>query len=109
VKSEDLALDPGQPGKLWDAVLLDVDHTPEALLHERHGGFYKSDGLARMAQHIKPGGVFAMWSDGKPLVEFMAALRSVFDDVEAEVVTFDNPLQGKRSESTVYIARRAGK
>jgi len=108
VISDDLALVPGRPGKLWDAVLLDVDHTPEALLHERHGGFYKADGLARMAAHIRPGGVFAMWSDGLPLHGFVAALESAFVEVKAEVVAFDNPLQGKRSESTVYIARRAG-
>jgi spermidine synthase len=106
VVSDDLALDPRQPGKLWDAVLLDVDHTPEALLHERHGGFYKAAGLARMAAHIRPGGVFAMWSDGLPLAEFVAALGSAFVDVRAEVVAFENPLQGKTSESTVYIARR---
>jgi len=108
VVSEDRALDPDQPRKLWDAVLLDVDHTPEALLHERHGGFYKADGLAKMAEHIRPGGVFAMWSDGPPLEDFVAALESAFVEVQAEVVDFENPLQEKRSESTVYIARRAG-
>ena len=107
VASEQRALDPSQPGKLWDAVLLDVDHTPEALLHERHGGFYKPDGLAKMAEHIKPGGVFAMWSDGLPLDNFVTALESAFVEVNAEVVAFHNPLQGKKSESTVYIARRA--
>lgn len=107
VASEELALDPRQPGKLWDVVLLDVDHTPEALLHERHGGFYKAEGLARMAEHIRPGGVFAMWSDGLPLGDFVVALESAFTDVQAEVVSFKNPLQEKVSESTVYIARRA--
>ena len=103
----DGAVDPRQPGKLWDAVLLDVDHTPEALLDETHGGFYKADGLVRMAEHLRPGGVFAMWSDGLPLDDFMAALGSAFVDVRAEVVAFENPLQGKISESTVYVARRA--
>ncbi len=105
--SDDLALDPRQPGKQWDAVLLDVDHTPEALLHERHGGFYKPDGLKQMAQHLRPGGVFAMWSDGLLLEEFVAALESAFVDVRSEVVSFENPLQGKTSQSTVYVARRA--
>lgn len=104
--SADLALDPGQPGKLWDAVLLDVDHTPEALLHERHGGFYKAGGLRRMARHLRPGGVFAMWSDGLPLDGFMVELGEAFVGVRAEVVPFENPLLGKTSESTVYVARR---
>ena len=95
VESAEGVLEPDQPGKLWDAVLLDIDHTPEALLRDSHGGFYRPDGLVRMAAHIKPGGVFAMWSDGLPLVEFVAALGAAFTDVRAEVVTFDNPLQGK--------------
>lgn len=105
--SADLALDPRQPGKQWDAVLLDIDHTPEALLHERHAGFYRPGGLAKLAVHLKPGGIFAMWSDGQPLEGFVAALESVFAEVRAEVVGFANPLLGTTSESTVYIARRA--
>ena len=109
VSSQDRALDPSQPGKLWDTVLLDVDHTPEALLHSSHGGFYQAEGLAKMAGHIRPGGVFAMWSDGLPLEPFVGALESTFVDVKAEVIEFDNPLQGKTSESTVYVARRESK
>ena len=109
VVSADLALDPSQPGKLWDAVLLDIDHTPEALLHERHGSFYSAGGLAKLAAHLKPGGVFAMWSDGLPLADFVAVLESVFTDVSAEVVKFSNPLQGVETASTVYLARRAQK
>ena len=67
---------------------------------------HSAEGLARMAEHIRPGGVFAMWSDGLPLDDFVATLVSVFGEVHAEVVPFENPLQGKTSESTVYIARR---
>ena len=62
-----------------------------------------------MAGHIGPGGVFAMWSDGLPLEPFVGALESAFVDVKAEVIEFDNPLQGKKSESTVYVARRESK
>ncbi|MGI9242580.1 MAG: spermidine synthase, partial [Verrucomicrobiales bacterium] len=108
VAAGDLAPDPARPDRLWDAVLLDIDHTPEALLHERHGNFYSEAGLAKMARHLKPGGVFAMWSDGPPLGEFVGVLESVFADVQAEVVAFDNPLQQKRSESTVYVAKGVG-
>ena len=106
VAADGLALDPAQPGKQWDAVLLDIDHTPEALLHERHGSFYSPGGLAGLARHLKPGGVFAMWSDGPPLLEFAAVLESAFIGVRAEVISFENPLLGGRSESTVYVARR---
>jgi len=107
VAKGDLTPDPARPGKLWDAVLLDIDHTPEALLHERHGNFYSVAGLDRMALLLNPGGVFAMWSDGLPLQGFMDVLETVFGDVRAEVIVFDNPLQRKKSESTVYVARRA--
>jgi spermidine synthase len=102
VASAERALDPDSPGKLWDAVLLDIDHSPQALLHEGHGSFYSRGGLAGMAHHLKPGGVFAMWSDGQPLGEFIEVLESSFADVHAEVISFNNPLQGRRSGEMEY-------
>jgi hypothetical protein len=53
-----------------------------------------------------PGGVFAMWSDDPPDNGFTALLDSVFTDVEAHTVWFDNPLTRDRSAATVYLATR---
>ena len=89
-----------------DAVLLDVDHTPHHVLHPSHAPFYAPAGLARLADQLRPGGVFALWSDDPPDEPFVADLRSVFAAVEAHDVVFDNPLTSSTSRNTVYVARR---
>ena len=109
----DLALstngfDPEQPGRRFHAVLLDIDHSPQCLLHPRNATFYSPAGLRALASHLHPGGVFALWSDDPTDDAFMDALGSVFDTVRAHVVTFPNPLLEDDSASTVYVARTRG-
>ena len=95
------------PGRRFHAVLLDIDHSPKNLLHERHAGFYSEEGLRRLASHIYPGGVFALWSDDAPDAEFLTVLKKAFTGCEAHVVRFHNPLLERESASTVYLARRS--
>ncbi len=91
----------------FDAVLLDVDHTPSHVLDESHRPFYTVAGLERMREFLEPGGVLGVWSDDPPDEAFLTALRRVFVDVTAEVVTFPNPLTRGESACTVHLARRA--
>lgn len=97
--------DPDATGRKFHAILLDIDHSPSNLLHERHAGFYQADGLRKLAAKIHPGGVFALWSDDPPAEDFMNALNEVFVSCESHVVTFQNPHQDRTSASTVYVAR----
>jgi spermidine synthase len=97
-------LDPDEPGRLFDAVLLDIDHSPRHVLHEQHVTFYEPAGLRALARHLKPRGTFALWSNDPPDEEFTSVLAGVFGSVEAHVVDFDNPLQGGTSSNTVYVA-----
>lgn len=99
--------DPDKPDRLFHAVLLDIDHSPANLLHERHGHFYSVAGLQRLAAKLHPGGVFALWSDDAPEEGFLEALGEVFDTCESHIVTFPNPLQDRESASTVYLAQTA--
>jgi spermidine synthase len=99
------SLDPENPGKRFHAILLDIDHSPRDRLHARHDSFYGVDGLRRLAGHLHSGGVFAMWSDDSPDEEFMQALHAAFGDCRAHIVSFENPLMGRDSASTVYVAR----
>jgi hypothetical protein len=96
--------DPGSPGRRFDAVLVDIDHSPSHLLHPSHAGFYEPPGLSRLAARLRPGGVFALWSNDPPEAAYVAALGGVFADVEATVVRFDNPLQDREATNTVYLA-----
>jgi spermidine synthase len=102
----DGGFDRERPGRLFHAVLLDIDHTPRHVLHPSHGAFYTSSGLRRLAAHLHPGGVFALWSNDPPDAAFGDALSEVFDSQVAHVVTFPNPLQGHDATNTVYVARR---
>lgn len=99
--------DPAQPGRRFHAVLLDIDHSPQNLLHPRHAAFYEPPGLRALAARLHPGGVFALWSDDPPDGALMHSLRGVFASVRAEIVHFPNPLLDTQSASTVYIARLA--
>jgi spermidine synthase len=102
------ALDPQTPGRRFDAVLVDIDHSPTNLLHPRHAALYQPEGLRRLAEHLHPGGVFALWSNDPPDENFKAALTSVFARSDAHVVTFDNPLQDRDASNTVYIGVKTG-
>lgn len=97
-----------QKGQKYDAVLLDIDHSPRNLLHDQNAAFYSVAGLTTLATHLHPGGVFAMWSDDPPDDDFLQSLRAVFATARAEVVTFPNPILDSESASTVYIARKVG-
>ena len=99
--------DPHQPGRLVDAILLDIDHSPVHLLDDGSAGFYGIDGTRAMATHLKPGGVYAMWSNDPPDQAYIDILEQVFVDVVAEVITFPNPLQGRDATATVYAGTLA--
>ena len=91
-----------------DAVLVDIDHSPQHLLDGASEGFYSSAGTARLAEHLRPGGVYALWSNDPPDPSYVQVLETVFADVAAEVVTFPNPLQDRTATNTVYLATRPG-
>ncbi|MDZ7752206.1 MAG: spermidine synthase [Gammaproteobacteria bacterium] len=99
--------DPDAPGRRFDAVLVDIDHSPAALLDDRSSGFYRPAGLRALAAHIRPGGVFGLWSNDRPDPSFTARLEEVFATARAEPVTFHNPLQDRPFTQTVYLARSA--
>ncbi|MBN1173797.1 MAG: spermidine synthase [Micromonosporaceae bacterium] len=99
--------DSAAPGRRFHAVLVDIDHTPRHLLDPGHAWFYTPAGLGRLADHLQPGGVFALWSnESTPDHAFTATLAELFTTAQAHVVTFPNLIQGRDSSSTIYVARR---
>lgn len=98
--------DPDRTGRRFDAILLDIDHSPDALLDARSESFYQPEGLTRLAAHLKPGGIFALWSDALTDAAFTARLAGVFAEARAEPVSFHNPLQDRPFTQTVYVARK---
>jgi spermidine synthase len=102
-------LDRANPGRQFDAILVDIDHSPRAVLHPRHGAFYTRDGLRRLTAHLHPHGTFALWSNEPPDESFRTELAAVFALVEVHVVTFHNPLQNRDAANTVYVASNPGR
>lgn len=105
--SRDVAhsFDPEQPAKKHDVILLDIDHTPTNVLHQSNTHFYTDDGLRELAQHLKPGGLFAMWADGAPEDFFTEQLQKVFASAEGHTIEFANPITGGSSIGAVYVAK----
>ena len=99
--------DPECPGKKFDAILLDIDHSPTEFLNPANAGFYTTNNLALMAEQLKPKGVFAMWSQNLPEAGFEALLRTVFASVTSHVVSFYNPFQNNESTNSVYVCVKA--
>lgn len=99
--------DPGQPGRVFHAILLDIDHSPTHLLSPAHQAFYKPEGLQWLKRYLQPGGVFALWSNEAPEDVFLERLNAIFATAAAHVVRFDNPFQGGESTNTVYVAQTA--
>ncbi|GAA2851694.1 hypothetical protein Acy02nite_35330 [Actinoplanes cyaneus] len=96
--------DPADPERLFDAILVDIDHSPVNVLDPTHADLYTPAGLARVGARLRPGGVFGLWSDDPPDDSFLTVLRECFATAAAHVVTFPNPLTGSRSANTVYVA-----
>ena len=85
-------------------MLVDIDHSPRQLLDPSHGPFYEADGLRRLTELLRLGGVFALWADGAPDEGFLAVLDEVFVSTVADEVTFPNFYTDEESASTVYVA-----
>jgi hypothetical protein len=77
------------------------------LLHPRHAALYEPEGLAGLAGHLHPGGVFALWSNDPPDDAFERALADAFATQTSHVVTFDNLRGDHDASNTVYVAVKA--
>ena len=95
-------------GRLFHAVLLDIDHSPSHWLDTGNSAFYTGAGLTALAASLHPGGVFGLWSNDPPDEAFSSLLNEVFASAEFHLVTFPNPYTGGESSNTIYLAYRAG-
>ncbi|MFT7464842.1 MAG: spermidine synthase, partial [Pseudohongiellaceae bacterium] len=97
--------DLAHPGRRFHAVLLDIDHSPQGLLHPSHEALYQPEGLQRLAQHLHPGGLFALWSAEPPDPVFAKQLEVAFEGITAHAVTYFNPLLDRDDTNSIYVCR----
>ncbi len=100
-------LDPDNAGRTFDAILVDIDHSPSNPLHPDHAALYERAGILHLSQRLNHGGVFGLWSNDPPDQAFSATMDEVFETSRAEVFVFPSPLLERNEASTIYIARRS--
>lgn len=107
-RAPETGFDPLNPGSRFDAILLDIDHSPRKLLRPSNSGLYTFQGLRKLATHLRPHGVFALWSNDPEDPEFTRTLETVFGAARGVPVSFHNPLQDRDAIQCVYVARKIG-
>lgn len=85
----------------FDAILLDVDNGPEAMLRRENDWLYTPAGLAAARAALRPGGVLGVWSAG-PDSRFLRRLGGAGFEVEEHVVRPHR--SGKGARHHVWIA-----
>jgi spermidine synthase len=79
----------------YDAILLDVDNGPVALMRAANDDLYEADGLREAHKALLPGGVLAVWS-AAPDPAFTQRLRAVGYNVEEHRVRANGRHSGSR-------------
>jgi len=92
----------GHP-RAWDAILLDVDNGPAAMVHSSNQRLYGPAGIAACVSALRPGGALAVWSAG-PDASYLKRLAAAGLDAIAHVA----PARGERggARQVVFVARR---
>ena len=85
----------------FDAVLMDVDNGPEALVRSENDWLYSDDGLRATRAALRPRGVLAVWS-ASPDRAFGKRLQQAGCDVDEHVVRPHRA--GKGPRHTIWIA-----
>ena len=98
--------DPSIPGRLYDCILLDIDHSPDFFLDPSHGDFYTRQGLTKFVLNLRRGGGFGLWSNDGPDPVYVDCLLSVFSHAWAADVVFPNPVLENECRQTIYLAVR---
>jgi spermidine synthase len=87
----------------WDAILLDVDNGPDALVRAANQWLYEPSGLSIIKTALKPGGVLAIWSAGSDAQFSKTLLQAGFRVEEQEVRGRSN---GKGPHHFIWFASR---
>jgi spermidine synthase len=86
----------------YDAILLDVDNGPDALVHEQNRRIYSFAGLRGAKAALAPGGVLAIWSAGRDPAFTRRLEKAGFAVEEIEIRARPNN-EGPRH--TIWFAR----
>jgi spermidine synthase len=89
----------------FDAILLDVDNGPEALIRKANDALYDFTGLKAAYRALRPRGVLAVWSSG-PNTAFTRRLREADFDVNEVGVRATSKRSG--AHHVIWFATKQG-
>jgi len=87
----------------YDAILLDVDNGPDALVHERNRRIYSFAGLRAAKAALAPGGVLAIWSAARDPAFTRRLEKAGFAAEEVEIRARPN---NKGPRHLIWFARK---
>ncbi len=89
-------------GDMYDAILIDIDDTPDALITEDNVKLYTPSFLALLRESLNPGGCLAYWMAApSPKLE-MALKKAGFSLIEHPAKTHE---QSEEAVHRIYVAR----
>lgn len=91
------------PAGHYDAIMLDVDNGPVAMVQDGNERLYQTQGLGVITQALKPGGVVTFWSASQDRGFEKRLSKAGFS---VEVVPAKAYPQAKRATHTIFVARR---
>lgn len=87
----------------YDALVLDIDNGPTAMVQKQNARLYSLKGFERMASVLKPGGRALFWSAREDLVFAERLARAGF---KTKVVTAPLYARAKRCPVSIYVAEK---
>jgi len=93
------------PAAHYDAILLDVDNGPIAMVQDGNARLYQAQGFQAITQALKPGGRVTFWSAS---TDHAFAKRLTKAGFKVETVAAKAYPQAKRCTHTIFVADRKG-
>jgi len=88
----------------FNAIMLDVDNSPDSMTQKSNDWLYTKNGLAKIYQSLRPKGILTVWS-AAPDALFSRRLQKAGFAVQEKTVSARG--SGKGGLHTIWIARRA--
>jgi len=89
-------------GSGFDAIMMDVDNGPAAMIRNKNDWLYTDKGLSVTRQALRPGGVLAVWSAAQD-AKFLNRMRRCGFKVDAHIVRPHRA--GKGARHHIWLAR----
>jgi len=92
------------PAATYDAILLDIDNGPIALVQRQNSRLYNRTGIAQLVSALKPGGRLAIWSAGR---DKAFAERLAGAGLRVTIVPAKHHANARQHSYIIYVADKA--